>query len=345
MPTELYYPASEEVAVRMDRSEVGQPAFPRFALGASKALFGRLVLFGAFFCAACLGPPAGPVERSHRLELPSGTGAYARAVPPVVLDGTQPVTVVLGAAWLELDLDLPGPALFVDLPGRGEADPVEVGEVSLEADLGNLDALRARLGLERLSILGWGYYGGLAARYAARYPGRVERLILVAPLPPRRDPHWGDFIARAQLSTDPAALERLEAQRASGAKARDPLAFCRASIRLFLEARTVDPVAAASRMRSEPCVEPHLDPDVGAALGAAIVGGLEDWDWRSQLALVEAPTLVVHGRQDPYPLAGSEEYAAAIPSARLEVLATCGHLPWLEQPEAFGALVAGFLGN
>ena len=45
----------------------------------------------------------------------------------------------------------------------------------------DIEALRVELGVERLSIVGPGYGGYVAQRYAMRYPDHVERLLLVSP--------------------------------------------------------------------------------------------------------------------------------------------------------------------
>jgi pimeloyl-ACP methyl ester carboxylesterase len=57
-------------------------------------------------------------------------------------------------------------------------------------------------------------------------------------------------------------------------------------------------------------------------------------------------TLVVWGRDDRIvPVACGEQYRRLMPDARLTVLERCGHLPPIEQPEAFARLVVGFLGE
>ena len=56
--------------------------------------------------------------------------------------------------------------------------------------------------------------------------------------------------------------------------------------------------------------------------------------------------LLVHGAQDRLtPLVASAlPLLEALPDARLHVLGRCGHAPQVEHPEAFRALLAGFLG-
>jgi pimeloyl-ACP methyl ester carboxylesterase len=64
----------------------------------------------------------------------------------------------------------------------------------------------------------------------------------------------------------------------------------------------------------------------------------------AHLRRIEAPTLVLWGRQDRViPLAHGEYYASHIPDARLVVLETCGHMAPLEKPDEVAALAAEFL--
>lgn len=56
-------------------------------------------------------------------------------------------------------------------------------------------------------------------------------------------------------------------------------------------------------------------------------------DSRPSLRDIAVETLVICGRQDQgTPLTASEEIAAGIPTARLEVIEDCGHLSTIEQP-------------
>jgi pimeloyl-ACP methyl ester carboxylesterase len=67
-------------------------------------------------------------------------------------------------------------------------------------------------------------------------------------------------------------------------------------------------------------------------------------DGRPLLPRITCPTLVLCGRQDALtPLALHEEIAAAVPGARLEVIAECGHLSALERPDAVSAALERLL--
>jgi len=51
---------------------------------------------------------------------------------------------------------------------------------------------------------------------------------------------------------------------------------------------------------------------------------------------------VVHGQQDPIPLASSEAVAAAL-DARLVVLEDCGHVPYVERATQLFDAIAPFV--
>ncbi|MGQ0538768.1 MAG: alpha/beta fold hydrolase [Gemmatimonadaceae bacterium] len=65
---------------------------------------------------------------------------------------------------------------------------------------------------------------------------------------------------------------------------------------------------------------------------------------RDELARIQVPALVVWCREDRItPISWGEQYAAALPRGQLATLESCGHLPNLEQPQAFNRAVLEFL--
>jgi pimeloyl-ACP methyl ester carboxylesterase len=65
---------------------------------------------------------------------------------------------------------------------------------------------------------------------------------------------------------------------------------------------------------------------------------------RDALPSIQAPTLVVWGREDRWiPLAHADLFVAAIPGAKRAVIHGCGHVPQEEVPEELLRLVRGLL--
>lgn len=67
-------------------------------------------------------------------------------------------------------------------------------------------------------------------------------------------------------------------------------------------------------------------------------------DLAGRVAEIDLPVLIVNGAHDNS-LDGGGKTAALIPGARHEVIPDAGHLCILERPEAFDAIVRGFLGG
>lgn len=80
---------------------------------------------------------------------------------------------------------------------------------------------------------------------------------------------------------------------------------------------------------------------VGAAQARALAGRTDAWD---RLGALTMPTLLLWGEDDAaIPVDVGRRLAAALPDARLEVLAACGHLLTLERPAEAAAVVRAWL--
>jgi 3-oxoadipate enol-lactonase len=83
-------------------------------------------------------------------------------------------------------------------------------------------------------------------------------------------------------------------------------------------------------------------PPVGAA--AALRGRAERQDYTDLLGQIAAPTLIVVGDQDVFtPVADAQYMHARTPQSELVVITEAGHMPNLEQPDAFNQALLSFL--
>jgi pimeloyl-ACP methyl ester carboxylesterase len=68
------------------------------------------------------------------------------------------------------------------------------------------------------------------------------------------------------------------------------------------------------------------------------------YDSRPMLASITCPTLVLIGREDALtPLEQSQEMAAGIPKAKLEIVSDCGHLSTMERPQQVNNVLRSWL--
>jgi pimeloyl-ACP methyl ester carboxylesterase len=200
-------------------------------------------------------------------------------------------------------------------PGAGMSQGVEHVEDVWDLVLYYNELLDA-LGLRETALAGHSFGGMVAAEIAATNPERVTDLVLLAPIGLWRDDHPVPDISGMPYSE----LTRLVVADPGG------------------------PIAAA-------LVGPDMTDPEALFMAAMTMASILQFIWplpdkglRKRLYRVKARTLVVWGAQDRLvdPAYG-DDFAAAIPHARLELIDGAGHLLPLEQPDATIAAVTTFL--
>jgi proline iminopeptidase len=278
------------------------------------------------------------------------TGDQLRLYFHVVGDG--PVTLVVPAACLLME-DLRPLAqgrrlIFYDPRGRGRSDrDPDPTHIWTDYEVRDLETVRRHFGLDQMALLGWSYLGGIVALYAAQFPRRVGRMVMMCPLPPRSPAPYDDPEAaqrKEEARIDPAEAARLRDIMAKGEHIAEPEWFCREFQRVIAPHQMGRPEAMA-RMKSDPCAYPnewwhnlhqhhalHAPPKTRS-----------NYDWRGRMGRVTASTLVVHGMEDLIPLASSREWVEILPHAELLPIEGVGHYPHLEAPDVFFPAVERFL--
>ena len=248
-------------------------------------------------------------------------------------------TYLADLGGLHEDLEL----VLLDPRGTGESDSAhDPRGYAIDDYVSDLEELRAHLGLERMLLLGHSHGGVTGIAYAARYPERIERLILAITLP-RHGPEQTAAMEAAleRKSREPwyaDAREALETELAgnfnSGAELME---LCRRMMP-FYYARYGEP----ERAHVESMGGEELCVDASRLWEKEI---LEHFDLRPQLAALTMPTLVIAGEEDFItgpPCAA--ELSEGIPAAKTVLLPAAGHMIFVEAPEPFREAVLSFLG-
>jgi pimeloyl-ACP methyl ester carboxylesterase len=124
---------------------------------------------------------------------------------------------------------------------------------------------------------------------------------------------------------------------------------------IFLASRETSVRAAyhdpsfAEQLLAEPPSDAELDVILRNRYAAARVGWqprLYDPHLHKWLHRIDVPALVLWGAEDRIiPVAHSAEFVSRIPGARESIVPACGHIPQVEQTDAFVDRVARFLGE
>jgi proline iminopeptidase len=207
--------------------------------------------------------------------------------------------------------------------------------------LADLEALRTGLGIDSMAVIGWSGLGMEMFVYAMRHPERVSGLVQVAPVAARDEPHNATAYATRAERIDTAAQRVLRERRAQGEFTADSATYCRELGTLTSPANFADPAFAAAV--PDPCRFPNEYPDSLGQLFTSLLGSFAGYDWREAARTLPIRRLVIHGRQDAFPLEGSREWVPAGSSARLLVIDSAGHFPFVERPDVFFPAVDAFL--
>lgn len=229
-----------------------------------------------------------------------------------------------------------------DLLGHGRSDKPRA-DYSLGGYANAMRDLLSVVGIERATVIGHSFGGGVAMQFAYQYPERCERVVLVGSggLGPEVTP----------------LLRALTLPGASWALAGGATAPVRRLGRLAWQvARLVPGVAQGRRaplLRDLPeilaMLEQWVDPAARQAflhLLRAVIdhqGQVVTMLDRAYLAEV-MPVLLVWGRGDGViPVAHAHAGAAALPGSELVILDDAGHFPHRDQPAAFVRAVEDFM--
>lgn len=268
----------------------------------------------------------------RRIELPGAEVNYAE------IGEGKPIIFVHGLAgcwrnWLE---NLPHfgrrhRAIALDLPGFGES-PMPSWPIDMPAYGRLIHDFCEKLGIDRVAALIGNSMGGFVATEAAiERPARFERLVLVSAA--------GISFAEARGRRVDAAQRLIEAAAPFVAGPRRSWVL-RARGRQVAFGRVL---RYPNRVRPELLAEqiaPGLQsPGLGDSIRA--IGG---YDTRDRLPEIEIPTLVVWGLDDHVvPVEAAIGYHRLIPESRLEIFERTGHMPQLERPARFNALLDDFV--
>jgi pimeloyl-ACP methyl ester carboxylesterase/DNA-binding CsgD family transcriptional regulator len=197
-----------------------------------------------------------------------------------------------------------------DRLGVGMSDrDVRDEDLTVDRDVALLGAVLDELALQKVTLVGGSSGGCAAIAFAARFPERIDRLLL-----------YGAYADGSSI-TSPAVRDAIVGTVRShwGLGSR------------LLADIFVGDTNGAEQERLARYQRSAASPETAAMLLELIYRN----DVRSELGRVRAPTLVVHRRGDravPYQL--GRELAAGIPGATLIPLDGSAHFPWAGDPDS-----------
>jgi len=244
-------------------------------------------------------------------------------------DSHGPAVVLLHGftdSWRSFERVLPHlpPSLHVlVVTQRGHGDASRPAEGYSLADFsGDVLALLDALRINRAVIVGHSMGSAVALRFAIDHPGRVRGLVLIGASAtlrgtPEARAHWDGALAKL---SDPVPREFV--------RALTEQEFVKAVPPEVVDALTDESAKVPLRVWR-------------AAIEAR---WREDGDYSTELATIQAPTLILWGERDPrYPRTAQDTLLAGIRGSRLVVFEGAGHMLHIEEPEQCARELSAFV--
>jgi pimeloyl-ACP methyl ester carboxylesterase len=268
------------------------------------------------------------IHGHERAFIRSGTGPVLLLLHGLGCDHTTwlPVVAALSRRYTVIAPDLLGHGLSA----KPRAD------YSLGGYANGMRDLLTVLGIDKVTVVGHSFGGGIAMQFAYQFPERTERMVLVAPgglgpevTPAIRAVTLPGFHQAMGLLTLPGLRQVTMAGMRTLAASGIP------------GVRDLDEVAEM--------VESFKDPRARRAIRHVVSAVV---DWRGQIVtmadrayLTEAtPMCVVWGSDDSViPVRHAGIAAELAPSATVEVIADAGHFPHKDHPQRFVRIVDDFI--
>lgn len=259
--------------------------------------------------------------------------------------GSGPVLLLPSPGWgPSVGYLMPQPALerhctvvYFDSRHSGKSTgPDRPDQYTLENYVADIEALRVHLGAPKVFVAGHSAGGHQVLAYASEHPEKVLGVIAIDALA------WADDVRAAEMFkmiekrrtepfylAHPSYIDDAMALMSGAAGGAPTISDILAKTGAFY---FHDPELATTALAGL-----EVDDDV---LRYSQVSGFQTKNLLPGLGRITAPTLVVVGDDDFTcdPVSQAGRIHAALPSSALEIIAECGHFPWVEQPAAFDAV-------
>lgn len=215
---------------------------------------------------------------------------------------------------------------------------------SVELFLAELDNLLEALGIaDRYHLLGQSWGGMLASEHAIRRPAGLRSLV-ISNSPASMD-LWVSEAGRLRAAMPGEVQSALDRHEAAGTT-KDP-EYLEAT-RLYYDRHVCRVVPNPPEVRRTFELLDQ-DPTVYHTMNGPnefyCIGTLRDWSVVDRVKEIEAPTLLVSGHFDEATPATVQPFADGIPDVRWVIFEESSHMPFVEEPERYLAVVADFLGE
>jgi len=260
-------------------------------------------------------------------------GTRGSAMPVIAVNGGPGLShayMMMNDLWQQVARDRL--VILYDQRGTGASQRVAMGAPqTMDAQVDDLEAVRAHFGIEKVALVGDSYGGFLVMAYAAKHSDHVAKLVLSDSPPPsfQQMVHLLPQVFPDIEEQDQAAEKKLGAD--SDAAARESL---RNHFRMIFY----------SPQKRDAYMAKMGDLGYRPAVARAVGKAASQLDLTAALPNFHFPVLVITGRWDMNVApVNAWKMAKEIPGAKIVFFEESGHLPSYEEPEKYRTVLDEFL--
>jgi proline iminopeptidase len=272
----------------------------------------------------------------------------------------DPLLVVHGGPGASHDYFLPyliplartNRLIFIDERGSGKSTKLEDPKgYTVENMAEDVEAVRQKLGLGRVSLLGHSYGGVLAQAYAFKYQANLTHLLLCSTFHSTRALNQVFVDMKSHMA--PELRKRIDAMEKAGLFGHGkPYEQGRYTSDYMIAAWGEGYFPYIYQKHPDPAYDPvspggtswELYREMWGSHGEFVVdGNLVSVEYADRLGSIKVPTLVTVGDHDEVAPSIAQDLHAKIPGSKLVILPQSGHMTFVDQPALFLKTVDGFV--
>ena len=217
--------------------------------------------------------------------------------------------------------------------GKSLIKQPDSSSINVDAYARDMDAIRSYLKLSSWYVGGHSFGGLLAMAYAARFPKRVDKLLLLSSAGINLN-FINSFTDNIKNIVGEDTLKYQLPDTVSYASWYFNMVGINAPAYVFDKSK-------AEVMRTILVDRTDFKPDIALLMWQDLYR--LKFDLRDRLSKFNKPTLILQGGQDIVGMDTAYEIHKTIPKSEVKFIRKCGHVPWLEQPEEFYSSITNFL--
>ena len=228
--------------------------------------------------------------------------------------------------------------VLYDQRGSGmSTGPVDAASINVDRFVEDIEIIRKQLGVEKINLSGISWGGMLALFYGVKYPDKLNSLVLFSTAASAEMfLKFFPALKKKRTKEDSELIEGIK--NSDGFKDNEPKVleeffsiFCKAYFADQSLASKIDVTINENTAKNHWAIDNFIMASIG------------NFDLHNQLNVIDCPTLIMHGRQDPMPLEAAVQINENIPNSELVVFENSGHFIFIEEEEKFNSTVSDFL--